>query len=312
VTVVGAGISGVACARALTRAGVPVRLLDRGRRPGGRMASRTFGGRVVDTGASYLTAEPGSPFAAVVADWLARGLARPWTDTFAVAGPGGLEESKPGPLRYAAPAGLRSLVADLAAGLDVAQERTVERVDDGVRVDGEEVPAAVLALPGPQARRLVDDALAGALLDGADWQPALAVVLGFDRRVWDADLHGAFVHDDDAVEWIADDGDRRGDGAPVLVAHTTAALAARHLDRPEGAVGTAAAAVARVLGLAAGPVWTAVHRWTFARPAAPRSEPYGLAGRVGACGDGWSAPSRVQSAWSSGDALGTALAGLLR
>jgi predicted NAD/FAD-dependent oxidoreductase len=312
VTVVGAGISGVACARALTRAGVPVRLLDRGRRPGGRMASRTFGGRVVDTGASYLTAEPGSPFAAVVADWVARGLARPWTDTFAVAGPGGLEERKPGPLRYAAPAGLRSLVADLAAGLDVAQERTVERVDDGVRVDGEEVPAAVLALPGPQARRLVDDALAGALLDGADWQPALAVVLGFDRRVWDADLHGAFVHDDDAVEWIADDGDRRGDGAPVLVAHTTAALAARHLDRPEDAVGTAAAAVARVLGLAAGPAWTAVHRWTFARPAAPRSEPYGLAGRVGACGDGWSAPSRVQSAWSSGDALGTALAGLLR
>jgi predicted NAD/FAD-dependent oxidoreductase len=312
VTVVGAGISGVACARALIRAGVPVRVLDRGRRPGGRMASRTFGGRVVDTGASYLTAEPGSPFAAVVADWVARGLARPWTDTFAVAGPGGLEERKPGPLRYAAPAGLRSLVADLAAGLDIAQERTVERVDDGVRVDGQEVPAAVLAVPGPQARRLVDDALAGALLDGADWQPALAVVLGFDRRVWDADLHGAFVHDDDAVEWIADDGDRRGDGAPVLVAHTTAALAARHLDRPEGAVGTAAAAVARVLGLAAGPAWTAVHRWTFARPAAPRSEPYGLAGRVGACGDGWSAPSRVQSAWSSGDALGTALAGLLR
>ena len=312
VTVVGAGISGVACARALQEAGVPVRVLDRGRRPGGRMASRTFADRVVDTGASYLTAAPGSPFAAVVEDWVARGLARAWTDTFAVAGPGGLEERKSGPVRYAAPAGLRSLVADLASGLDVVQERTVQRVADGPSVDGEEVPAAVLALPGPQARRLVDDALAGALLDDADWQPALAVVLGFDRRGWDADLHGAFVHDDDAVEWIADDGDRRGDGAPVLVAHTTPTLAARHLDRPEDAVGAVTAAVARVLGLAAGPAWTAVHRWTFAKPAAPREEPFGLVGRIGACGDGWSAPSRVQSAWSSGDALGAALAGVLR
>jgi predicted NAD/FAD-dependent oxidoreductase len=311
VTVVGAGISGVACARALAAAGVPVQVLDRGRRPGGRMASRTLAGRVVDLGASYLTAEPGSPFAAVVDDWVARGLARPWTDTFAVAGPGGLGDRKTGPVRYAAPGGLRSLVADLATGLDVRQERTVQRVDAGPRVDGEEVPAAVLALPGPQAVRLVDDGLAGALLDGADWQPALAVVLGYDTRRWDADLHGAFVHDDDAVEWVADDGDRRGDGAPVLVAHTTAALAARHLDRPDDAAGPVAAAVGRALGLAGEPAWTAVHRWTFARPGAPREEPFGLVGRVGACGDGWSAPSRVQSAWTSGHALGTALGGAL-
>lgn len=313
-TVVGAGISGIACARALDAAGVPVRVLDRGRRPGGRMASRTFDGRVVDTGASYLTAEPGSPFAAVVGGWVTRGLARPWTDTFAVAGPGGLEDRKSGPVRYAAPGGLRTLVTDLATGLDVRQEHTVRHVDAAPRVDGEEVPAAVLALPGPQARRLLSDStdadLATALLDGADWQPALAVVLGYDRRAWDADLHGAFVHDDDAVEWVADDGDRRGDGAPVLVAHTPPALAALHLDRPEDAVAAVAAAVTRVLGLAAEPAWTAVHRWTFAKPARPREEPYGLTGRVGACGDGWSAPSRVQGAWSSSDALGRALAAL--
>ena len=64
-TVIGAGISGLACARALTEAGVPVRVLDRGNRAGGRMASRTLHGRQVDLGASYLTASSGSPFAAV-------------------------------------------------------------------------------------------------------------------------------------------------------------------------------------------------------------------------------------------------------
>jgi renalase len=307
VTVVGAGIAGTACARALAGAGVPVRVLDRGRRPGGRMASRTLSGRTVDLGASYLTAHEGSPFAAVVDDWVARGLARPWTDTFAVAGPGGIERTTTGPLRYAAPGGLRSLVEDLATGLDVRSEQTVEQVRPGPTVDGEPVPAAVLAMPDPQARRLLDPVTADRLLGDRAWEPALAVVLGYQRREWPADLHGAFVPDDDVLAWLADDGDRRGDGAPVLVAHTTAEFARAHLDDPDAAAPAVAAAVDRVLGLDAAPAWTAVHRWTFARPADARPEPFGLVDRIGACGDGWSAPSRVEAAWTSGDALGAAL-----
>jgi hypothetical protein len=309
--VVGAGIAGMACARALAEAGVPVRVLDRGRRPGGRMASRTLSGRAVDTGASYLTAADGSPFAGVVAGWVERGLARPWTDTFAVAGPDGIRETRTGPVRYAAPGGLRSLVTDLGTGLDVVREHAVEGVAPGPRVDGEEVPAAVLALPDPQARRLLPADLAGRLLgeeDAHPWQPTLAVALGFGRRSWPADLHGAFVHDDPVVEWIADDGDRRGDGAPVLVAHTTPGTAAAHLGDPDRAVPEVTTAVRRALGIDAVPEWTHVHRWTYAKPVAPREEPFGLVDGVGACGDGWRAPSKVESAWTSGHLLGTALA----
>ncbi len=311
IVVVGAGIAGVACARALAAAGTPVRVLDRGRRPGGRMATRTLSGRVADTGASYLTAADGSPFAGVVADWVDRGLARPWTDTFAVAGPDGIRETRTGPVRYAAPGGLRSLVADLGRGLDVAQEHDVASVAPG-RVDDEEAPAVVLALPDPQARRLLSDDLAGRLLGDEDahpWQPTLAVVLGFRERVWPADLHGAFVHDDPVVEWIADDGDRRGDGAPVLVAHTTPGTAAAHLDDPDRAVPEVTTAVCRALGIDAVPAWTHVHRWRFAKPVAPRAEPYGLVDGVGACGDGWRAPSKVESAWASGHLLGAELGG---
>ena len=73
----------MACARTLTEAGVEVQLLDRGRRLGGRMAVRTVDGHPVDTGASYFTVSD-DRFAAVVADWKARGLAREWTDTFEV------------------------------------------------------------------------------------------------------------------------------------------------------------------------------------------------------------------------------------
>ncbi|MCV2489640.1 NAD(P)-binding protein [Geodermatophilus sp. YIM 151500] len=313
VPVVGAGIAGLACARALSDAGVTVRVLDRGRRPGGRMSSRTMHGRPVDLGASYLTARPGSVFAAVVDGWLDRGLARPWTDTFAVAGPDGVRERKSGPLRYGAPRGLRSLVEDLAAGLDVVQERTVERVTAGPAVDGDAVPAAVLAMPGPQAARLLDPGSPAARLVAAErWDAALAVVLGWPERRWPADLHGAFVHDSPDIEWVADDGDRRGDGAPVLVAHTTPELAARHLDDPDAAAPGVVTAVTAALGIDTPPEWTAVHRWTFAKPADPREEPFGLVDGVGLCGDGWHAPSKVESAWSSGDALGRALTAELR
>ncbi|WP_369258439.1 NAD(P)/FAD-dependent oxidoreductase [Geodermatophilus amargosae] len=308
--VVGAGIAGTACARALAEAGVPVRVLDRGRRPGGRMASRTLAGRVTDLGASYFTAQDGSPFAAVVDDWGARGLVRPWTDTFGVAGPDGIRDRKRGPVRYAAPGGLRSLVADLGTGLDVVQESAVQRVEPGPRVDGADVTAAVLALPDPQARRLLPADLAARLLGGEaehPWQPTLAVALGWDERRWPADLHGAFVNDDAVVEWIADDGDRRGDGAPVLVAHTTPGTAAAHLDDPDRCAPEVTAAVRRALGIDTPPAWTHVHRWTFAKPSAPREAPFGLVDGVGVCGDGWRAPSKVESAWTSGHLLGTEL-----
>jgi len=312
VVVVGAGIAGLACARALATAGLPVRILDRGRRPGGRLASRTLHGRPVDIGASYFTAAPGSAFAAVVATWVERGLARPWTDTFAVAGPGGIEGSKTGPTRYAAPRGSRSLAEDLADGLDVEAGHTVTRLRPGPAVDGAATPAAVLAMPDPQAHRLLDPLDAAARLAGPRvWRPALAVVLGWSRRQWPADLHGAFVHDSTAIEWVADDGDRRGDGAAVLVAHTTAELAAASLAEPASAVPAVTAAVRGALGIPAEPEWTSVMRWSFARPAHPREEPFGLVDGIGLCGDGWAAPAKVAGAWTSGTALGTELAGRL-
>jgi predicted NAD/FAD-dependent oxidoreductase len=301
--VVGGGISGVACARALADRGVPVRLVDRGRRLGGRMGGRTLHGRPVDLGASYLTVGADSSFAPVVEDWVRRGLARPWTDTFSVAGPDGIERTTSGPLRYGTPGGLRSLVVDLATGLDVELERTVTAVTPGPRVDGEAVGAAVLAMPHPQAARLL-----GHDVPDAGWRPSLAVALGWPDRRWPVDLHGVFVHDSPVLEWLADDGDRRGDGAPVLVAHTTAAVATAHLDDPDGAAGAVADAVRALLGIDTDPEWTHVQRWTFAKPSAPREQPFALADGIGLCGDGWSAPSKVENAWRSGDALGRALA----
>lgn len=309
VAVVGGGLSGAACARALTAAGVGVEVHDRGRVPGGRMASPRVGERRVDVGASYFTVRDAA-FTAVVEDWRTRGLARPWTDAFHLAGPDGLGALKPGPVRWAARDGLRSLVADLLTGLDVRQSAAVRGVGPGPTVDGRAYDAVVLALPDPQAAPLLDPSLAAerAAVADREWEPVLALAAGWDTRSWAADFDGCFVEGSDVLGWVADDGRRRGDGAAVLVAHSTSPWAASRLAEPAEATAGLVAALREVLHLPADPAWTRVQRWTYARPAAPREQAFHLGpARVGLCGDGWGSP-RVETAWTSGDALGRALA----
>lgn len=302
VTVVGGGISGLACARAVRDAGKSVRVLDRGRGPGGRLSSRTIEGRAVDLGASYVVADDGE-FGRVVADWERRGLARRWTDTFSAIDADGSVSRKTGPLRWAAPRGFRSLALDLAVGLDVVSERAVAHVAP-FRVDREDAGEVVLAMPGPQAARLVGETPGGA----QDWEPVIAVVLRWDDRRWDADLHGAFVNDDPDIAFIADDGDRRGDGAPVLVVHSTGERARRHLDDPDAAIAPVIAAACRVLGVAEEPSSAHAHRWTFARPTRTTGQSFLRTPGLSMCGDAWGESAAVRTAWTSGDALGRALA----
>jgi predicted NAD/FAD-dependent oxidoreductase len=292
VVVVGAGIAGLSCARALTDGGARVRVVERGRVVGGRLASKRYDGRYADIGAAYLVADDPA-FASQLTAWESRGLARPWTDTLRVY-PG--NTSTTGPVRWAAPAGLRSLATDLADGLDVQLSTTLDAVP-------EDADAVVLAMPGPQALRLLPPPAIIAAATAQTWQPVIAAVLTYPSRTW-GDLRGAFVNDHPLLATVCDDGDRRGDGAPVLVAHSTPELAAAHLADPEAAGPLLAAAVGELLGLAAAPE-VHVHRWTYATPE-PTDAPYAVDGRVWLCGDAFGRP-RVQTAWLSGRAVAQAL-----
>lgn len=309
VVVVGAGLAGVACARELRGAGFDVRLLDRGHRVGGRMASRRLWDRPTDLGASYLTAADPA-FAAVVDDWAARGLAAPWTDTFTVLGQDAPRTTS-GPVRWGAPSGLRSLVEDLAEGLDVQKAELASLADVTAR-------GIVLAMPDPQAVRLCGDHPLAEVLT-REWEPVIALAARWDHRTWDGvspsgRFDGAFVNDDAAIGWVADDGRRRGDNAPVLVVHSTPELASRHLDDPAGAGPELVAGLRRLMDLDE-PADVHVHRWTFARPIGEREASYGLvegpSGLVGVCGDGWGPKPKVETAWLSGMRLGRELAGRL-
>ena len=155
-------------------------------------------------------------------------------------------------------------------------------------------------MPDPQARRLCGDHPVAAVLDRA-WEPVLALAGRWPERTWDdvspsGRFDGAFVNDDPAIGWIADDGRRRGDDAPG---------AGRPLDARAAPPGTSptrrprrrrwSQAVRRLLDLGE-PDDVHVHRWTFARPVGEREASYALVDgptrSVGVCGDGWGADAR--------------------
>lgn len=331
VLVVGAGISGLACARALTDAGVPVRVLDRGRRTGGRMSGRrvetSVGVRVVDLGASYFTVSGDGGFARTVQDWERRDLARPWTDTFAVvqgraADGARLGEAKRGSMRWGTPGGLRTLLDDLVAPpgrtpLDVVSGIDVEAVNagaEGPSVDGRAAAAVVLAMPDPQAADLLPRMVATRLDVSArwNWRPCIAVYAAWPQRWW-PDFHGAFVNDSDLLVFLTDDGSRRGDGAPVLVAHVAPDLSSDHLDAPASVIAGVLAELGPLLASTGTPEpsWARAHRWSLAEPLRQHTDAlFGLDPDRGlaVCGDAWGERPKVQTAWESGTALGEELA----
>lgn len=262
-------------------------------------------GRPVDLGASYFTAQY-RDFSDIVTHWVKRGVARPWTDAFDAYAPGQPASVSAGPTRYAAPAGLQALVRDLADGLPASFGAPVTRVGPGPTADGRRYRAIVLAMPDASAAEILDESLTAerAAIAGLQWDPVVAVAAGYRERCWPF-ANGAFVNDHPVLSFVADDGARRGDGAAVLVAHSTVGYAHSPAADPAGPV-LAALSEIDVTGT---PDWVHTHVWPLARPAHGRGkEPTYHLGEalVGLCGDSWGSP-RVETAWSSGAALGSAL-----
>ena len=271
-------------------------------------------GHPVDVGAGFFTVrEP--LFAAQVDDWERRGLAYPWTDTLGVAGPEGLTHFTSGVMRWSAPAGLRSLVDDLAESIPSADLRSDHEVhsvrvsNGGVLVDEVSAKLALLCGPDPQMARILAQQSeldeVRATLVSVDWEPVLALTAVYEKRSW-PEISGVFVNGSDELGFIADDGSRRGDMAPVLVAHSSSALAAQHLDNPQTAAPAMIAAMHRILGVTAEPLQVHVQRWSLARPISGRDEPHLLDSTVGigCAGDAWHGGPRIEAAWLSGQSLG--------
>ncbi len=77
IAVIGAGLAGLACAEALSAHAALVTLFDKGRSPGGRLATRRLPPHTFDLGAQYFTAR-GPRFAERVRAWTNAGVCGLW------------------------------------------------------------------------------------------------------------------------------------------------------------------------------------------------------------------------------------------
>ena len=159
VVVVGAGISGVMAARECRRAGVPVVLIDKGRRLGGRMATRRLDtNELIDHGCQFLTF-PNSATEAWRRDWLERGWIVPWGGDFGSwLGPPPTRKQ-----RYKAIDGMATLVERLAEGIETVRAEVTRLrpraggwAFDTSRGEVVQGSAAILTPPLPQSLNVLD------------------------------------------------------------------------------------------------------------------------------------------------------------
>jgi renalase len=321
VAIIGAGIAGLSCARALRAAGVPVRLFDKARKPGGRMSTRRGPALSFDHGAQYFTARDPS-FALEVERWAAAGAAQAWTGRILVARAGALEplaDAQPprwvgAPTMSAIPRLLASdPTLEIASSVRIAE---LGRADAGWRLidergeDWGRFARVVVATPAAQAEPLLAGAPAlAAAAASVPMEPCWAVMLAFASPVPVA-ADGLFVHDS-ALAWAARDASKPGRGPlDTWVLHATPTWTAEHWDAdPREVVEALAAALAEATQAALPELrHRDHHRWRYARADAPLADPYLFdpAAGLAACGD-WCGGPRVEGAWLSGRALAARL-----
>lgn len=329
VAIVGAGMSGLSCARALVEGGLEPRLFEKARGPWGRLATRRAGsGGGWDFGAQYFTVRDPA-FEGVVRELANEGLVSPWEGRIVALDAERRARAVGGGTRWVGVPGMSTLGLALGRGLEIAIGVQVGRVEprgDGLAVldlAGRELgvfDAVVLALPAPQAANLAreaDPALAASLAT-IPMEPCWAGLLEAPAPV-DVAWDGAFTESaSEVLGWVARDSSKPGrvalDGGERWVLHARSDWSTRHLE--EGAEAVAAKLGAAFEDLIGDRVVGRLeaHRWRYARGAssAPAlfgpSRWVGAGGRLVACGD-WAAGGRVEGAWLSGLAAAAAVLG---
>jgi predicted NAD/FAD-dependent oxidoreductase len=311
VVIVGAGLSGLVAARALTEAGASVVIVDKGRSPGGRLATRRIGSATLDHGAQFFTVRTPA-FRRRVDDWVERGLVAVWSHGFT---------DSDGHPRYAATGGMNSLAKDLAVGLDVRCStmafavRPAESGDDwNVVIDDGTVHAAdavIVTSPLPQSFALLADA--GLELDEAlmrtDYDRTIALLATLDRPPA-ITAPGGVQGPTPAVSFVADNVAKGVSATPAVTLHASATWSEHHWDDDVEELRNSLVQLAAPWIDDALIVESQVKKWRFATPRTPWPDPCWVApgGRVVLAGDAFDGP-RVEAAHNSGLAAAHALSG---
>jgi hypothetical protein len=314
-------MSGLVCARELSRAGRHVCVVDKGRGFGGRMATRRAGGAVYDHGAQFFTVRD-ERFRELVDEMLEAGVVREW-----------FRSSRSGHPRYCGVEGMSAIARYLARDITYALSTRITRLsrrsasprDPGdagtwhAAADTGEyrANALVITAPIPQALSLLATSgieLEGSLLRSLQqsaYEPCLAL-LGVPHEELPHSDTGGYLTPSPGVSWAADNAAKGISERPALTLHCTPEFSREHYDdTDEGVI----RAVGRDLTSAGHPLAEVIHegfelkRWRYARSRTPVGDgavASAEADRLVIAGDAFVGP-RVEGAALSGYAAASLL-----
>jgi predicted NAD/FAD-dependent oxidoreductase len=323
--VVGAGIAGLACARALADAGRPVLVLDRAAAVGGRCATRAFEGQPIDFGVGFLHGRDPDFLAAV--DEVPGARIPGWPRVIQGAGrPSEPQAFSPGERRIAFAEGVYLLPRHLARGLDVhLGVRVVSFGVEGrfVRLDADDrepvrARTVVVAIAAEQALRLLAASpatgpsigAARAILGMVRSRPCLTVMAGYPLDGPAPAFHVWYPEGSRVLELVVHDSSKRP--APsyhALVYQAHARWSSEH-SAGDGWAHRVLDEAGTLLGSwAAAPSFFQAHSWRYARTdrSAELCEPLLLdlpgGARLGLAGELFAPGGGVEAAWISGRRL---------
>lgn len=313
VAILGGGMAGLSCARALQEAGITSTVFEKSRGAGGRMSTRRTDGLHFDHGAQYFTVRHAA-FDARVKMWLDAGLVTPWQGRL-VGLPRPFSRTPTEVARYVGTPGMSTVLRSFSEGLDVRYNTRITGLSyehdhwwlETASGPIDEIFAAVVsAVPAPQAVPLL--AAAPHLQEqvaAVDMAPTWAVMVAFETPL-DVSFDGAFI-DHSPLSWAARNGSKPNrSGKECWVLHSTADWSRQHVDSSKEEVAEALlAALSKTTDVELPKIQHLdAHRWLYARTAKPLAEIclFDPHMRLGVCGD-WCPGARVEGAYLSGLAV---------
>lgn len=308
IAVVGAGIAGLAAARALVDAQHQVVVFEKAPSPGGRMATRIVRNvekargstdLAFDHGAQYFTVRD-ARFGAAVEQWERDRLVAKWTPRIVSFDGEGWEGVAPGVERYVGMPSMGALAIALAEPLEIRYSSSVESLAPLAR----EFDRVIVAVPAARAQTLVAGIPAfEARLAAVTMKPCWAVLAAFEEPVA-ARFDAAFVSGS-ALGWIARNQSKpkRDWKVDTWVLHATTTWSAAHVDDEADLVGAFLMEAFEDLVRAGLPraFYATTQRWRYAVADPPLAigAIHDAESRVTLCGD-WCAGPRVEDAFLSG------------
>jgi len=309
VLVIGAGMAGLLAARDLAAAGRSVRVVDKGRGVGGRLATRRVGAATFDHGAQFLSGRD-PRFDALLAGWRDAGLLERW----------GTEPDPAGLVRWRVRPAMTAVAKRLAVELDVV---TGARVT-GLRVDGADwvvhgesgsavcCRAIVLTAPVPQALELlaasaIELGNLQAELEQLTYDPCLVAMAVLDgpSRV---PAPGYVAPSAGPVAWVADNQQKGVSVEPAVTIHATAEFSRAYWEAPrDESARRLVEAAGEWLGAPVREVQA--HGWRYARPVGAAGRAFAIVSRsppLLLAGDAFGGPDvegAARSGWSAAAAL---------